>query len=183
MRRGYLSGCACMAGVLWAASAFATLVPAPASIIRETGLKPGLWKTTARITSVTVVPLSGGTVSPEVEAKLREKVGTAFSSEDCIGSDPAPDGDLILPGVRISAGCALSDVTTDKSRLGLKVSCGSPAGGFKADMTVQATHTDVAMASDIETLAVSAGAGHSAKIRMATTSSYAGDCPAPLRAP
>lgn len=177
MRLNRFSLC-CTIGSLWAASAFATMQSEPPGVAARMGLKPGYWHTTIRITGITVIPQSGKVVPPNMEAELGKKIGSSLETDDCIGPAQNPRDDLILPGIRIAADCAYREVEVNRHRLNLIASCGSVSKGFKADIAVQAKHTDVAMEAEMETTAFSAGAGLSTKINLTTSSVYRGKCPA-----
>jgi len=148
----------------------------PPNVVGQMGLKPGRWHTVIRITAATALPASGKVVPENIQTELRKKVGSSFETEDCIGSNQIPHSDLVLPGIKIASECTLGEVEADRRHLKLRASCGSLSDGFRADVDVEATHTDVAMTANAETSAFSKAAGFGTKINVTTSSTYAGEC-------
>lgn len=177
VRWNHILAIPCAAGVLSFPSALATPPLSAQAIVERMGLKLGRWDTTSEIVAIEMIAEDGKSPPADVQAKIREKIGTSFKSVDCVGPKASRAADLKLPGITISASCSFADVEVGKAHLQLTASCRSSDGGFKAETRIRTTHTDVAFAADVDTSAFSAGAGYTTKISMKTSSVYSGTCP------
>lgn len=153
-------------------------------LVQAMGLKPGRWHTTFRVTSADLVPLEQATDAlSNARSKLREKIGFSTETEDCIGKGPDRDGNLILPGINIGATCAFNRIDARDGRLNLSANCGDAAGGFGADLDIQATYSSATMTTEIESRTSSKKGGYLITMTMEMTSRHDGLCKLPTPPP
>lgn len=178
MRRSCLLISSCAAAGFWIGGAVAAMPSDFSTLVQQMGLKAGQWHTTIRVVAADISPLDPkGVVPPDAQTALRSRVGSSFETDDCIGTTGlTANGDLILPGVKISAGCSLNGTEGDRRRLTLRAACDDATGEFKAEVNGQATHGDTTMAAEIETSASSRKLGYATKLTISTTSNYVGEC-------
>lgn len=175
MRKGYFLT-SCLVAPLWIVSALASPQTEPGKLVQQMGLKAGRWHTTGRITDAQLLPAKpGGRVSSELQAELRKKLGTSFETEDCIGTKLAPNGDLILPGIKIGSACPPVESEALGHRLRLKSACGND-DGFKVETDIEASYQTTSMAAKIRVSALSGGTGTITKLELATSSKFIGPC-------
>lgn len=156
-------------------SAFAVQTTDPRNVMRQLGIHLGQWHTTIRITAAEITPTKKGYVVPAAaRAELRKKVGTSFSTNDCIGSEPDAKGDLILPGINISHQCPLSKFSKNGSGFTLNASCGSASEGFLTTTSIHSAFDNAKMTSSIKT--VSQGAAITTNMTLVASSTYVGQC-------
>ncbi|RYF20130.1 MAG: DUF3617 family protein [Oxalobacteraceae bacterium] len=158
-------------------SAFAIQTTNPKTVVSQLGLHVGQWRTSIRVTAAAITPAKKGYVLPEAaRTELRKKVGTSFSTNDCIGSEPDAKGDLILPGINISHQCQLSNFSKNGSGFKLDASCGSTSEGFYATTNIQSSFNNAKMNSNIKTKTVSQNAGIITNMVLTASSIYVGEC-------
>ena len=150
----------------------------PASLVRAMGLRIGGWRTTLTLTRLTLDPHPpNAELSEGARSAAQRAVGQSYRTEDCIGTLPARDGSLILPGITIADECTFSEVRASDGRLVLNASCGNASNGFAASVRVEAFYTATSMNAEVDSTVYSAaGGGIIARTRVSTESAYSGAC-------
>jgi Protein of unknown function (DUF3617) len=151
---------------------------APADLLRAMGLEPGRWQTEMRILTLDLAPAAPGGALPQgAQESARSAIGKTHISESCIGTGLDADGALVVPGIRIRAGCSVDRLEATDGRLRLVSSCGRVESGFHAETRIDATYARSSMAGTVAaTVYSAAGGGIVTRTSVAFTSTHLGAC-------
>jgi hypothetical protein len=150
--------------------------PDRASLPTAMGLTAGLWSSTIVLESVEIEPLPGRPpLSPEMDAAVRSRVGRSATNDDCIAAVTPGSDTLLIPGVRIGAGCPVEILEAAGGRLRYRALC-DDGSGFVADASGEASYTATSIEGRHRLSARSPGAGYAVRATARVVSRHEGQC-------